>query len=398
MKIAESWLREWVNPDLDTEALGHQLTMLGHEVDGIEVDGDGIAEVVVAEVVEVSKHPDADKLSLCKVSDGSSDLIDVVCGAPNVRKGMKTPFARPGVRLPNGMKLRQAKIRGVVSNGMLCSAVELGLGDESDGIMDLPADAVTGSPLTDLMNLPDAVIDLDLTPNRGDCFSVLGIARDVAALTGVPLKSPDAEPVTASIADTQGVELVEPDGCPRFAGRIIRGIDAEARSPLWMTERLRRAGLRAISPVVDITNYVMLELGQPLHAYDAAKLSGSIRPRLAKAGETITLLDEKAVRLRDDTLVVTDDSGPIGIAGMMGGLATSVTDSTTDIYLEAAFWPPDFMAGRAHGCLDAIRTGCGPGGAGTRRRACNPAAAADKRRQCRTAGGHRVGGTSADTK
>jgi phenylalanyl-tRNA synthetase beta chain len=347
MKIAESWLREWVNPDLDTDELGHQLTMLGHEVDGIEYEGAGIADVVIAEVVACGKHPDADKLSVCKVSDGGAELIEIVCGAPNVRQGMKTPLAKPGVKLPNGMKLRKTKIRGVVSNGMLCSAIELGLGDESDGIMELSADAEVGAPLVDLLGLPDAVIDLDLTPNRGDCFSVLGIARDVSALTGAALKDAGVNPVAATIDDTHPVKLVEPAGCPRFAGRLIRAIDPTAKSPIWMTERLRRAGLRAISPVVDITNLVMLELGQPLHAYDAALLSGPIRPRLAKPGEKLTLLDEKEVELNGDTLIITDDSGPIGIAGIMGGLSTAVSDKTTDVFFEAAFWPQDFMAGRA---------------------------------------------------
>ena len=347
MKIVESWLREWVNPDLDTEALGHQLTMLGHEVDGIEFEGDGLADVVIAEVAEVSKHPDADKLSLCKVNDGSGDLVDVVCGAPNVVQGMKTPFAKPGVTLPNGMKLRKAKIRGVVSNGMLCSAVELGLGDESDGIMSLPQNAEVGSALVDFLHLPDVIIDLDLTPNRGDCFSVLGIAREVAALTGAALKDASVEQAEATIKDTQTVELVKPAGCPRFAGRVIRGIDTAAKSPVWMTERLRRAGLRAISPIVDITNFVMLELGQPLHAYDHSLLNGTIRPRLAISGEKVTLLDEKVVDLNEDTLIITDDSGPIGIAGIMGGLSAAVTDNTTDVFFEAAFWPQDFMAGRA---------------------------------------------------
>ncbi len=347
MKIAESWLREWVKPDLDTEALGHQLTMLGHEVDGIEYEGTGIEDVVIAEVVECGRHPDADKLSVCKVSDGGDELIDIVCGAPNVRAGMKTPLAKPGVKLPNGMKLRKAKIRGVVSNGMLCSAVEIGLGDESDGIMDLPADAPVGQSLVEYLDLPDAVIDLDLTPNRGDCFSVLGIARDVSALTGAALKDASVAPVAATIDAIQAVELVEPAGCPRFAGRVIRGIDPHAKSPVWITERLRRAGLRGISPVVDVTNLVMLELGQPLHAYDAALLRGPIRPRLARPGEKVRLLDDKDVELRDDTLVITDDSGVIGMAGIMGGLTTAVTDKTTDVFFEAAFWPPHFMAGRA---------------------------------------------------
>ncbi len=347
MKIAESWLREWIDPDLDTEALGHRLTMLGHEVDGIERVGEGIAGVVIAEVVEVDRHPDADRLSLCKVSDGSGELIDVVCGAPNVVQGMKTPFAKPGVTLPNGMKLRKAKIRGVVSNGMLCSAIELGLGEESDGIIALPTEAEVGTPLIDFLGLPDAVFDLDLTPNRGDCFSVLGIARDIAALTGAALKDASVAAAEPAVTDTQVVELVLPEGCPRFAGRVIRGIDPLATSPAWMIERLRRAGLRGISPVVDITNFVMLELGQPLHAYDQSLLQGSIRPRLAKSGEKVTLLDEKEIELNEDTLIISDDSGPIGLAGIMGGLSTAVTEKTTDVFFEAAFWPQDFMAGRA---------------------------------------------------
>lgn len=347
MKIAESWLREWVDPKLDTEALTHQLTMLGHEVDSVELEGAGIGDIVIAEVVEVGKHPDADRLSVCKVNDGSGKLVDIVCGAPNVFKGMKSPLARPGVTLPNGLKLRKTKIRGLVSNGMLCSAVELGLGDDSDGIISLPQDAPVGSLLVEFLSLPDAVIDLDLTPNRGDCFSVLGIARDVAALTGAALKDASVAEITATIDDTQTVELVEPAGCPRFAGRVIRGIDPAATSPVWLSERLRRSGLRAISPVVDVTNYVMLELGQPLHAYDFGLLQGPIRPRLARSGEKVTLLDDKEVELNERTLVITDDSGPIGLAGIMGGLSTAVTDKTTDVFLEAAFWPQSFMAGRA---------------------------------------------------
>jgi phenylalanyl-tRNA synthetase beta chain len=346
MKIAESWLREWVNPDLDAEALGHQLTMLGHEVDAIATEGEGLNGVVIAEVVEVGKHPDADRLSVCKVSTGG-DLVDVVCGAPNVVAGMKSPFAGPGIKLPNGLKLRKSKIRGVVSNGMLCSAVELGLGEESDGIISLPADAPIGKSLSDYLNLPDAVFDIDLTPNRGDCFSVLGIARDISALTGSDLKPAVIESVPVTIDDTLAVELPEPAGCPIFAGRVIRGIDPKARSPLWMVELLRRVGLREIHPVVDVTNFVMMELGQPLHGYDLGLVRGAIRPRLAKKGEAVTLLDETEHKLNDDTLVITDDSGVIGLAGIMGGLSTAVSDKTVDVFFEAAFWPQDFMAGRA---------------------------------------------------
>ena len=370
MKIAESWLREWVNPDLDADALGHQLTMLGHEVDAIDIEGAGIDGVVVAEVVAVEKHPDADRLSVCKVSTGSGEPVAVVCGAPNVVQGMKSPLATPGLKLPNGVKLRKSKIRGVVSNGMLCSAVELGLGEESDGIIALPADAPVGSSLGAYLNLPDAVFDIDLTPNRGDCFSVLGIARDVAALTGAELRDASVSAVTATIEDTLPVELLEPAGCPVFAGRVIRGIDPGARSPLWLVERLRRVGLREISPVVDVTNYVMMELGQPLHGYDVGLVQGAIRPRLAKSGEQLTLLDEKEITLNDDTLVITDDSGVIGLAGIMGGLSTAVTDKTSDVFFEAAFWPQDYMAGRARAYgmhTDAsmrFERGVDPGGQG----------------------------------
>jgi phenylalanyl-tRNA synthetase beta chain len=347
MKIVESWLREWVDPDLDSKSLEHQLTMLGLEVDGVIVEGAGLDGVVVGEVVEVGKHPDADRLSVCKVRAGGDETLDVVCGAPNVRAGMRSPLAVPGVTLPNGIKLRKSKIRGVVSNGMLCSAVELGLGDESDGILALPDEAPAGMPLAEYLGLPDTVFDLDLTPNRGDCFSVLGVARDVAALTGSPLKLPEFVAVEASISDTLPVQIPLPEGCPSFAGRLIRNIDPTARSPLWLVERLRRSGLRGISPVVDITNYVMLELGQPLHAYDAARVQGAIRPRLATQGEKVTLLDEKEVAVNDDTLVIADDSGAIGLAGIMGGLSTAVTDATTDVFFEAAFWPQAFMSGRA---------------------------------------------------
>jgi phenylalanyl-tRNA synthetase beta chain len=347
MKISELWLRDWVNPDMDTEALGHQLTMAGHELDNTIIEGAGLDGVVIAEVVEFSKHPDADRLSVCKVSDGSGKLIDVVCGAPNVHKGMKSPLAAPGVKLPNGLKLRKSKIRGVVSNGMLCSAVELGLGDESDGIISLPADAPVGDSFAAYMNLPDAAYEMDLTPNRGDCFSVLGLARDIAAMTGSEFTEANVDPVAATIDDTQAVEIARPEQCPSFAGRVVQNIVPGAKSPLWMTERLRRSGLRPIHPVVDITNYIMLELGQPLHAYDLALVQGAIRPRFAGGGEKLTLLDEREISLSENTLVISDDSGPIGLAGIMGGLSTAVSDATTGVFFEAAFWPQEYMAGQA---------------------------------------------------
>ena len=345
MKFSEKWLREWVDPSMTTDELAHRLTMIGHEVDGLEPQGHGLDGVVVGEVVSAGRHPDADRLSVCQVSTGDGDTVEVVCGAPNVRTGMKSPFAPAGTKLPNGMKLRKSKIRGVVSNGMLCSAVELGLGDESDGIVELADDAPAGQPLVAYLDLPDTTFDLDLTPNRGDCFSVLGIARDVAAMTGAPMKDSSVAPVPAQIADVHPVELVEPQGCPRFAARVVRGIDMSAESPLWMKERLRRSGLRSIHPVVDVTNYVMMELGQPLHAYDLARLDGPIRPRMAREGEKLTLLDENEVELAPNTLVITDDSGPIGMAGIMGGLSTAVTRDTVDVFFEAAFFPPLTMAG-----------------------------------------------------
>jgi phenylalanyl-tRNA synthetase beta chain len=347
VKFSEKWLREWVNPSMDTDELAHRLTMIGHEVDGLEPQGESLAGVVVGEVLEAARHPDADRLSVCKVSVGDGEPLEVVCGAPNVRVGLKSPFAPAGTRLPNGVKLRKAKIRGVVSNGMLCSAIELGLGDESDGIVELADDASAGQSLLDHLDLPDVTFDLDLTPNRGDCFSVLGIARDVAAMTATPMKEETVDPVDATIDDQHPVELVYPAGCPRFAARVVRGIDMSVESPMWMKERLRRSGLRAIHPVVDVTNYVMMELGQPLHAYDLARLNGPIRPRLAEPGERLLLLDDSEVELRPDTLVITDDSGVIGMAGIMGGHSTMVTEETRDVFFEAAFFTPEIMAGKA---------------------------------------------------
>lgn len=347
MKFAESWLREWVNPDLDAQGIGERLTMAGHELDSLTIEGQGLDGVVVAEVLEALPHPDADRLRVCTVSLGTGAPVQIVCGAPNARAGIKSPLASPGTTLPNGVKLRKAKIRGVESMGMLCSAIELGLGDESDGIIELPADALVGQSLNEYLGLPDAVFDVDLTPNRGDCFSILGLARDLSAQTGTELQGPSIVSIAASSDAGYPVEQIEPEACPRFAGRVIRGIDTSAKSPLWLTERLRKSGVRAIHPVVDITNYVMLELGQPLHAYDLDKLQGPIRPRFAKPGERLVLLDERELALNPDTVVVTDDSGPIGLAGIMGGLSTAVSDNTQNVFFEAAFWPQDVMAGRA---------------------------------------------------
>jgi len=347
MKFPESWLRAWVELPTDSDELAERLTMAGHEVDRIETAGEGLDQVVVAEVLEVSRHPNADKLWVCRVSDGSGNNPVIVCGAPNVVAGMKAVVALPGTTLPGGIRLRRTRIRGVESEGMLCSAAELGLGDDADGILRLPDDAPAGTRLTQYLELPDRVYELNLTPNRGDCFSILGMARDIAALTGTGLKNAATYAVAASIDAVQAVALDEPDACPRFAGRMVLGIDTFARTPLWLTERLRRSGIRAIHPVVDVTNYVMLELGQPLHAYDLDRLSGTIRPRFAETGERLTLLDEREVEVSPDTVLVTDDSGPIGLAGIMGGLGTAVSAATTNVFFEAAFWPQEVVAGRA---------------------------------------------------
>ena len=392
MKFAVSWLEEWVDPGLSPEELARRITMAGLEVESVESDGEGLDGVIVAEVIEAGKHPDADRLSVCKVSTGEGDPLEVVCGAPNVAPGMKTPLAVPGTKLPNGVKLRRSKIRGVVSNGMLCSAIELGLGAESDGIMELAADAPVGAPLADYLGLPDTVIHADITPNRGDCFSVLGIARDVSALTARPLQTPEMRPVEASIDAVHPVERPVPEACPRFAHQIVKNIDAKARSPLWMTERLRKSGLRAIHPVVDVTNYVMLELGQPLHAYDLARLDGPIRPRYAKAGEKVTLLDEREIELAEDTVVITDDSGPIGMAGIMGGAEHDGHRSDERRLLRGCV-----LAARRHGrpCpllryayrrIDAFRAGRRSRRAGKGGRACRGVAGGDRRGRGRTAG------------
>lgn len=346
MKFPEHWLREWVDHGLAPGELAERLTMAGHEIDEVTTEGASLDDILVAEVLDVARHPDADRLSVCRVRAGAAEHR-VVCGAPNVEAGMKSALALPGTELPGGTTLERAKIRGVESDGMLCSPAELGLGDDADGILRLPDDAPAGGPLADYLQLPDTVFDVDLTPNRGDCFSVLGIARELSALTGAELKRPDVTPVPPAIDDVQALRLEDPEACPRFAGRVIRGIDPGARSPLWLTERLRRSGIRPIHPVVDVTNYVMLELGQPMHAYDLARLSGAIRPRFATAGEEVTLLDERRVEVDPDTVVISDDSGVIGLGGIMGGLDTAVTGTTTDVYFEAAWWPREIMVGRA---------------------------------------------------
>jgi len=320
------------------------LTMAGLEVEAVEPAGVDLDKVIVGEVMSVESHPDADKLSLCQVSDGSATK-PVVCGASNVREGLKVAFAQPGATLP-GRKIKKVKLRGVESHGMLCSAVELNLGEDSDGILELPADAPVGVSIVEYLALDDNIIDIDLTPNRGDCLSLAGVAREVSALNGIDL-SKHVSHVAGSISDDFPVELLQPEGCPHYVGRIIKGINASARAPMWMQEKLRRSGLRPISPVVDVTNFVMMEIGQPMHGFDFDKLEGGIRVRLATAGEKLTLLDQTEFECRADSLVIADFKKAVALAGIMGGLDSSVQADTKNVFLEAAFFAPLPMAGKA---------------------------------------------------
>ena len=347
MEISENWLREWADPAIDSATLMSQLTMAGHEVEGVRSAAPQLDNVVVGEVVAIEKHPDADKLHVCQVTDGN-DSYTVVCGAPNVRAPMKVVFARVGAKLPE-IIIKQAKLRGVVSQGMICSAEELQIAESSDGILELPADAPAGESIVDYLGLDDQIIDIDLTPNRGDCLSIAGIAREVSAINNVPLVPATMNSVENGIEDSFAVELEAPAHCPRYAGRVIKGIDPQAQTPLWMEEKLRRCGLRPISPVVDVTNYVMMELGQPMHGFDFDKLEGGIRVRLATAGEKLTLLDQSEIECRDDTLLIADHSGPVALAGIMGGLGSAVQSDTVNIFLEAAHFNALQLAGKARG-------------------------------------------------
>lgn len=345
MKISLHWLREWVDTGDDVPALAHALTMAGLEIEGINPAGPALTGIVVGEVKSVSKHPDAEKLNVCVVSSGREDL-QIVCGAPNVRVGMKAPLALIGSKLPNGTEIRQATLRGVQSSGMLCSARELGLSEDAAGLLDLPAELKTGESLVKALGLDDTILEVNLTPNRGDCMSVEGVAREAAAARDKPLHAPQIKPVEAQINDRFAVRLEGGVGCPKFVSRIVRGVQPNAKSPFWMQERLRRVGIRPISAVVDITNYVMIELGQPMHAYDLSKLSGAIIVRFAKAGETLEMLDGKTVELTPDVLMITDERTTLGMAGVMGGEDSGINDATTDVLFEAAFFDPATVAGR----------------------------------------------------
>ena len=346
MKLSDHWLREWVNPDLSPAELGHVLTMAGLELDALEQAAPEYSGVVVARIKSVAPHPDADKLRVCQVDDGSGSDIQVVCGAPNAAADMVVPFARVGAQLP-GLKIKRAKLRGIESFGMLCSAKEVGLADTSEGLMVLPADAPLGEDFRVWLDLDDAVYDIDLTPNRADCLSVAGIARETALLTDRPLTMPEMSAVAATCEDTFQVSVEDVDACPRYVGRVIRSVNAQAETPLWMKERLRRSGLRSINAVVDITNYVMLELGQPMHAFDLSKLSGRIRVRQAQEGEELKLLDGQMIKIHAGSLLIADENAPLALAGVMGGESSGVTEESRDIFLESAFFTPQAIAGRA---------------------------------------------------
>ena len=346
MILSENWLREWVNPDLDTEALARRLTMAGLEVDSITPSAEGLSGVVVAEITAAEQHPDADKLRVCAVNTGS-ETVQIVCGAPNAAAGLKAPLAQPGGRLPGGIKIKKAKLRGVESQGMLCSGAELGLSDEHDGLLSLAADAPVGSPIEDYLDLDDRLIEIGLTPNRADCLSVLGVARDLAVMIDQPLRVPTINAVAASIDDSFPIEVISPEKCPRYLGRVIRNVDVSRPTPVAIVERLRRAGIRSIDAVVDITNYVMLELGQPLHAFDLDSLEGGIRVREAESGEKIMLLDGEERTLNAGTLLIADHGKPLAMAGIMGGEGSGISPQTQHLLLEAAYFTPELIAGRA---------------------------------------------------
>ncbi|UHG96200.1 phenylalanine--tRNA ligase subunit beta [Pseudomonas sp. 7-41] len=346
MKFSEQWLRGWVSPQVSRDELVARLSMAGLEVDSVTPAAGVFSGVVVGEVLSTEQHPDADKLRVCQVSNGAQ-TFQVVCGAPNVRPGLKIPFAMIGAELPGDFKIKKAKLRGVESNGMLCSQAELQVGEGNDGLMELPADAPVGQDIRVYLELEDASIEVDLTPNRGDCLSLAGLAREVGALYDAPVTRPVVAAVAAVHDEVRSIEVLAPNACPRYLGRVIRNVDLSKPTPLWMVERLRRADVRSIDAAVDITNYVMIELGQPLHAFDLAEINGGIRVRMAEEGEKLVLLDGQEVSLRADTLVIADHSRALAIAGVMGGEHSGVSATTRDIFLESAFFDQIAIAGKA---------------------------------------------------
>ncbi len=346
MKISENWLRTWVNPSIDSETLSDQLTMLGLEVDDLSPAAKPFTGVVVGEVLTVEQHPDADRLRVTTVNIGTGEPLQIVCGAPNVRAGMKAPVATIGAVLPGDFKIKKGKLRGVESQGMLCGASEIDLEDKIDGLLELPADAPVGVNIRKYLDLDDHVIDISITPNRGDCFSIRGIAREIAVINKMTAVEPQVQTVATTIADEKQV-IVETEGCPRYLGRVIKNVNTKAPTPQWMERALARSGIRQHSILVDITNYVLMELGQPLHAFDAAKVDGAVRVRQAREAEKLVLLNEQEVELNEKVMVIADDQKALAIAGIMGGLSSSVTDETTEIFLESAFFAPLHIAGRA---------------------------------------------------
>lgn len=347
MKFSENWLRSWINPEFSSHELAHALTMAGLEVEALESVAPVFNNVVVAEVLEVSKHPNADRLNVCQVNVGEAASLSIVCGAPNVAVGIKVPCARIGAVLPGDFVIKQAKVRNVDSSGMLCSASELGLAEESQGLWLLPEDAPVGKGLRQYLELDDMLFTLKLTPNRSDCLSMVGVAREVAAITGGTLNALQVNPVPSSLTETLTVNIDAPEACQLYCGRIVRDVNPAAVTPSWMMRRLERGGLRSINAVVDITNYVMLELGQPLHAFDLEKLAGGITVRYARADEELVLLNGQNVMLQDDILVVADDTRLLALAGIMGGATSSVETVTRDVFLESAFFVPDAIVGKA---------------------------------------------------
>jgi phenylalanyl-tRNA synthetase beta chain len=348
MKFSEAWLREWVNPALTTEQLVAQLTMAGLEVDGVELAAPAFNNVVVVEILSATQHPDAEKLRVCQVSNGK-EQVQIVCGAANARAGIRVPLAMIGAVLPGDLAIKQAKLRGVESFGMLCGASELGLPDVVDGLLELPQDAPVGKDLREYLQLNDKIIEVGLTPNRGDCLSILGMAREVSVLNVAALKVVDTAAVAPVIDDTFAVSVEAKADCPRYVGRVIRNIDISRPTPAWMQERLRRGGIRSIDAVVDVTNYVMLELGQPMHAFDLDNLSGGIVVRGARAGETLTLLNGQQLELQAGNLVIADQQKVLALAGIMGGQQSGVSATTRHLFLESAFFTPLNLAGRARG-------------------------------------------------
>ncbi|HKT75065.1 MAG TPA: phenylalanine--tRNA ligase subunit beta [Steroidobacteraceae bacterium] len=350
MRIPYSWLADWVRMPWAAPELGSRLTMAGFELEVLEAAAPPFSQVFVAEILSAQRHPQADRLQVCKVNAGpainNGEPLQIVCGAANARAGLKSALAIIGAQLPGNLNIEAAKLRGVDSQGMLASAKELGLAEAATGILELPADAPVGTDLRAYLTLDDPILELNITPNRGDAMSILGIAREVAALTNASITGPAAEKIAEEHPDTFAVHLDAPDACPAFFGCVVHGVNNKAATPVWMKERLRRAGVRQISPVVDITNYVMLELGQPMHAYDLKKLRGDIHVRLATIGESITLLDGKTVKVDPDVLLIADRDGPVSMAGVMGGERTAVNDQTTDVFLEGAYFGPQAVIGR----------------------------------------------------